>query len=64
MADGRIAEHVGAVAERGDDEGVGRRELGAKRCAEAPAEPAGGAEREEECPASRARNDRAAADIR
>ena len=47
MADHRIGEHVGAVAERRDDEGVGRGELGAERGAEAPAEPAGRAEREE-----------------
>ena len=45
MADGRIGEHVGAVAERRDDELVGRGELGAKRRAEAPAEAAGRSER-------------------
>ena len=47
MADHRIGEHVGAVAERGDDELVGRGEFGAERGAEAPAESAGGPEREE-----------------
>ncbi len=45
VADRRIAEHVGAVAERGDDQLVGRGELGAERGAEAPAEAAGRAER-------------------
>ena len=47
VANGRIAEHVGAVAQRGDDELLGRRQLGAERGAEAPAQPAGGAEREQ-----------------
>ena len=47
VSDHRIGEHVGAVAERGDDEGVRRGELGAERGAETPAETAGGAEREQ-----------------
>ena len=37
---GRVAEHVGAVAQGRDDERIGRRELRADRGADAPAEPA------------------------
>ena len=46
VADHRIGEHVGAIAQRRDDEFVGRREFSAERCAEAPAQSAGGPERE------------------
>ena len=45
VAHGRIGEHVGAVADRRDDELVGRRELGAERGAQPPAEAAGRAQR-------------------
>ena len=38
----RIVEHIGAVAEHRDHKLFRRRELGAERRAEAPAEPAGG----------------------
>ena len=64
VADRRIGEHVGAVAERGDDEGVGRRELGAERGAETPAEPAGRAEREKRARLLARAMVAAAADIR
>ena len=47
VPDHRIGEHVGAVAQRRDDKGVRRGELGAERRAETPAETAGRAEREE-----------------
>ena len=41
VAHGRVGEHVGAVADGRDHELLRRRELGAERGAEAPAEPAG-----------------------
>ena len=46
MADHRIGEHVGAVAQRRDDKLIGRRQFCPERGAEAPAESAGGPERE------------------
>ena len=62
VTDHRIGEHVRTVSQRGDDEFVGRRELGAKGRPEAPAEPAGGAERESA--GLLAHNDPASEDIR
>ena len=44
VADHRVGEHVGAVAERRDHELLRRGELGAERRAKAPAETAGGRE--------------------
>ena len=46
VADHRIGEHVGAIAERRDNEFIRRREFRAERRAKAPAESAGGPERE------------------